>query len=215
MDSGNTVINIAIIDDHNLVVDGLKALINNAEQLHCSGTAENGQLGIEMIRQYTPDAVLLDIEMPGMSGIEVCKILKKEFPDLKIIALTMLLQPSVIYAMQQAGVDGFLAKNTSSKELLFAISEVIEGHEYYSEDVKASIKKGLSVKNNKPIIPSLSRREKEIVRLIMDGNSTKEIGKALFIAEGTVETHRSNILNKLKVKNVAELVKVVLEHRLL
>lgn len=213
--SSTSKITVLTIDDHQLVLDGLKMLIDSSNTLEFLGMAKSGKEGLKMIKELHPDVVLLDIEMPEMNGIEVCKSIKKSNPEIKIIALTMLIQPSVIEAMIKAGAEGFLVKNTSSDELVFAIQEVYSGESYYCKEVKTAIIKGISIKGKSSSIPSLSRREKEIARLIVDSYSTKDIAAKLFISEGTVETHRKNILRKLGVKNVAGLVKMVIEERLL
>ncbi|WP_235298748.1 response regulator [Portibacter marinus] len=206
---------VFIIDDHRLVLDGLRMLIESSDALELAGMADNGKEGIQRVADSKADILLLDIEMPHMNGIEVCKTIKIKLPDVKIIALTMLVQPSIISAMKKAGADGFIVKNTGSKELLFAIQQVIQGEEYYSAEVKISLEKGLTIQGTSQQIPQLSRREKEITKLIMESMSTKEIAAQLFISEGTVETHRKNILRKLNVKNSAGLVKMVMENRLL
>ena len=206
---------ILIIDDHKLVLEGLKLLIESTTELDFVGMAESGKVGISMIEESKPDILLLDIEMPEMNGIEVCKHVKASFPSIKVIAITMLVQPSIIQSMRSAGADGFLIKNTSGAELVFAIKEVYEGRSYYSSEVLEKVKKGIIINGNKFPVPKLSKREKEVVSLIMESYKTKEIAKALSISAGTVETHRRNIFRKIGVKNAVGLVKTVMEHRLL
>ena len=206
---------ILIIDDHKLVLEGLKLLIESTTELDFVGMAESGKVGISMIEESKPDILLLDIEMPEMNGIEVCKHVKASFPSIKVIAITMLVQPSIIQSMRSAGADGFLIKNTSGAELVFAIKEVYEGRSYYSSEVLEKVKKGIIINGNKFPVPKLSKREKEVVSLIMESYNTKEIAKALSISAGTVETHRRNIFRKLGVKNAVGLVKTVMDHRLL
>ena len=206
---------ILIIDDHQLVLEGLKLLIESTSELDFVGMAESGKVGISMIEETKPDILLLDIEMPEMNGIEVCKHVKASFPSIKVIAITMLVQPSIIQSMRSAGADGFLIKNTSGAELVFAIKEVYEGRSYYSSEVLEKVKKGIIINGNKFPVPKLSKREKEVVSLIMESYNTKEIAKALSISAGTVETHRRNIFRKLGVKNAVGLVKTVMDHRLL
>lgn len=206
---------ILIIDDHQLVLEGLKLLIESTSELDFVGMAESGKVGISMIEETKPDILLLDIEMPEMNGIEVCKHVKASFPSIKVIAITMLVQPSIIQSMRSAGADGFLIKNTSGAELVFAIKEVYEGRSYYSSEVLEKVKKGIIINGNKFPVPKLSKREKEVVSLIMESYNTKEIAKALSISAGTVETHRRNLFRKLGVKNAVGLVKTVMDHRLL
>lgn len=208
-------IQIVIIDDHQLVIDGLQLLIEKTEGVETTASFTNGLEAIKYIETHEVDVILLDIEMPIINGIEVCKKIKTINPDQKIIALTMLIQPSIIDAMMNAGVNGFLIKNTSAQELIFAIKEVCDGRNYFSQEVKDTMASGLTIKGTKKQIPKLSRREKEITQLILDSFSTKEIASKLFISPGTVETHRKNILNKLGVKNTAGLVKLVIEEKLI
>ncbi len=213
--STSSKISVYIIDDHRLVLDGLKMLIESSETLHLAGMADNGRKGLEELAQLKVDVLLLDVEMPEMNGIEVCQLVSKRLPTIKVIALTMLIQASIIRAMTKAGASGFIIKNTSSEELVFAISEVYKGENYYSKEVTRSLEKGITLAGTSAQVPRLSRREKEITKLIMDSMNTREIAKELGISIGTVETHRKNILRKLGVKNSVGLVRMVIEHRLL
>jgi len=208
-------IQVLILDDHQLVLDGVKLMLQSSSEIECLATFQNASEVLTFLEDNHIDIVISDIEMPNMSGIEFCSKLKAKYPYIKLLALTMLVHHSVIKRMISAGADGFLIKNSGVEELLFAISEVYKGRNYYSKEVQQKIESGLVRKGSSRKIPSLSKREKDIVRLIMDQKSTNDIAAELFISAGTVETHRRNIMNKLGTKNAAGLVKFVIENRLL
>ena len=214
MENKNTNISLIVVDDHNLVLDGVKLMLNNVEGIECKSAFTNARDALAYLEKEKIDIIISDIEMPELSGIEFCKQAKLSFPTVRLIALTMLVQHSVIQNMIEAGADGFLIKNSGADELVFAIKEVYEGRNYYSKEVLEKIKSGLVREGTSRKIPKLSKREKDIVRLIMDQKSTNEIAEQLFISPGTVETHRRNIMNKLGTKNAAGLVRFVIENRL-
>lgn len=206
-------IKVFLIDDHQIVLDGLKLMLDYSPKINCIGIATSGPNAIAVLHHIIPDVILLDIEMPDLNGIETCKRIKKKYPSIKIIALTMLIERSIIQNMLEAGAEGFLIKNASQDEVVKAIHLVNGGSTYYSEEVRKIIHSKVKSKSGKTL-PKLSRRETEILRLIIQENTTQEIASQLFISPGTVETHRKNIMRKFQAKNVVGVVKIALENNL-
>ncbi|GLR16418.1 response regulator transcription factor [Portibacter lacus] len=209
-------ITVIVVDDHQLVLDGINLMLSQSEEIKCIKTFSDGYEALAFLKDNQVDVVIMDIEMPKIDGIKLCTLIKEDHPKQKVIALSMLIQHSIINRMIKAGVNGFLIKNASADELKFAIKEIHKGNQYYSSEIQERIDKNTLELHKEGIrIPSLSRREKEIVKLIMEEKNTNEIADLLFISSGTVETHRRNIMNKLGCKNTAGMVKFVLEHKLL
>jgi DNA-binding NarL/FixJ family response regulator len=205
---------ILLVDDHSIVTDGIKALLQGEADLSIKGEAHNGQMALEMLRILKVDLVLMDIDMPVMSGTEAIRLIKREFPDIKVIMLTMHDEKAVIHKLIELGADGYLLKNSSKEELLVCIRGVLRNERYISSEATAIL---LSVDEKKDTGPlsQLTEREIEIVKLIADGLSNKEIGDRLFISHRTVDTHRTNLMSKLDVHNVAGIVKFAIVNGLL
>ena len=213
------MIKLLIADDHKLVIDGIKLMLAGQEDIKCTAEASNGNQALQILATEDIDLVLLDIDMPDLNGIETCKRIQKSHPQVKVIALSMHKEASVIKLMLENGALGYLLKNEGQEEVLAAIRNVYNGREYYSKDVLQTIMRSLTKKStkdtNKPFIPSLTRREKQILQLIVNEYTTAEIAEKLFIGFGTVETHRRNLLLKLDARNTAGLVRMALEYDLL
>ncbi len=211
------MINILIVDDHQIILDGLSKLIDGTTEIAITGAVASGTEAIEQVEQARFDLVLLDINLPDINGFEVCRRIKTIRPELKVIALTMHDEAAYISKMSKMGVDGYLLKNTGQEELLSAIRTVVGGGSYYSAEVTQSL-----LAANRPkkatrtgMIQKLTRRETEILRLIVDELTTEEIAEKLFISPTTVISHRKSLLRKLNAKNTAGLVKNAYEFRLL
>lgn len=213
------MIKLLIADDHQLVIDGIKLMLAEQDDIECVAEAKNGEEVIQILKNTAIDVLVLDIEMPLLNGIETCKIVKKIYPHVKILALSMLKEASMIKMMLEHGASGYLLKNAGQDEILEAIRKVNNNQEYYSFDVLQTIMRSLTKKEeekeNKPFIPSLTRREKQVLQLIVDEYTTSEIAEKLFIGFGTVETHRRNLLMKLEARNTAGLVRMALQYKLL
>ncbi len=210
------MINVFIIDDHKMVIEGLSLLLDNCPAVQVSGYALNGKDGIEILKEKPVDVVLLDVNMPDLNGIETCKLLLKQNPNLKIIAISMHKEGSLIKLMLKSGAKGYVLKNAGQDEVIDAIKTVYSGGTYLDETVSEIILNsamGSSDKKENPF-PTLSRREKEVLTLILDECTTHEIADKLFISFGTVETHRRNMMVKLGARNTAGLVKIALEYGL-
>ena len=198
---------ITIVDDHLMVIKGLRTILEAYPEISVVGEFTQGTSLLEWLKGNVVDIILLDIELPDLDGIDLCKIIMKRYPDTKIIAITAYSQVSFIQSMIQNGAKGYLFKNTSEHELIKAIQTVGEGGEYFTQEV---YRKMLFKSNNKKrqnFIPKLTRREKEVLELIYEEKTNAEIAETLFITVSTVETHRMNLCAKLKSRNTAGLIK--------
>ena len=204
------MINILLVDDHQIVIDGLRGLLEGQDNIDTLYSAQNGEDTIQTVKEKSVDLILLDINLPDISGFDICKTLKSNDACPKIIALTMHGNAGYINKMIKVGVDGYLLKNTGREELLLAIQTVLKGERYFSKEVTDSLLSGLhQVKKPKTsdFIQKLTRREKEVLQLITEELTTDEIAAKLFISSTTVISHRKSLLRKLNAKNVAGLVK--------
>ncbi|WP_208022807.1 response regulator [Flavobacterium jejuense] len=210
------MINLIIADDHNMFLEGLISLLRNIPDVTVIAKAVNGKELINLLDKNKADIVLLDISMPEMDGIEVTKIIKKKYPELKIIILTTHSNSHIIAKLNRLGVNGYLLKNAEKDELLYAIRKVNSGESYLSKEV-AEIQKDFksTLKKNLSSTTELSNREKEILILIAKQLTAAEIAEKTFISLNTVNTHKRNLLSKLNVKNTAGLVKYAIELGLL
>jgi len=198
-----------IVDDHPLVIEGLAQAIAAEPGIELLGTATDGPDCLAWFGQHEADVAILDISLPGMDGIELCKRLKKVHPELKVIGLTTYDQASFITQMLRQGASGYLFKNADQAELVQAIQAVYQGDTYLAKAVndKLIAKAMHGQGGSQGFIPKLSRREKEVLRLIMEEYTNQEIADELCIALTTVETHRVHLREKLGVRNTAGMVK--------
>jgi DNA-binding NarL/FixJ family response regulator len=212
------MINILLVDDHQIIIDGLRGLLEGEENIGTLYEALTGAETIRLAREESIDLILLDINLPDKSGFDICQELKSKSDDFKIIALTMHGNAGYINKMIKAGVDGYILKNTGREELLKAVHGVMNNERYFSKEVTDALIAGTH-QTKKPrtsdFIQKLTRREKEILKLITEEHTTDEIAAKLFISPTTVITHRKSLLRKLNAKNVAGLVKKAYEFGLL
>ena len=208
-------IRILIVDDHRLLLQGLETLVRSQNDWELTGMASQGEEALRMLKAQQADLVLTDIDMPFMNGIELTEAVKAQFPDTKVIIISMHEEKGLILHAMEAGADGYLVKNADKKEFITAIQRVMEGHSYFSEEVTLAL---LDRKKSKPLSPlqntlldKLTGREVEILKLIAEGFSNSEIGEKLFISPRTVDTHRANLMRKLEVNNLAGLIRVGLK----
>ncbi len=210
-------IKVLIADDHQLFREGITNLLKASPDLEIVGQAENGKEAVEKTLELKPDIILMDIGMPEMSGIEATLTLKKEIPEIKIIALSMHSDKQFINGMLEAGASGYLLKNSTYNQLIEAIKSVYSGNKYLSGEVTDIVindyldKKQEANKRE----AELSERESEILLMIAEGYSTREIGEKLFISVKTVGTHKQKILEKLNLNNTAEMVKYAIKNGLI
>lgn len=212
------MIKVFIVDDHKMVIEGLMLLLQNHQEINVVGFALSGEDAIEQIKVIRPDVILMDINMPGLNGIETTKRLLSIDPNAKIIAISMHKEASLIKLMLSHGAKGYVLKNAGQDEVIEAITSIYAGKRYFDETVNEIIIDSVTNQSNEKenqVIPKLSRREKEVLRLIMDECTTQEIAEKLFISFGTVETHRRNMLIKTGARNTVGLVKMALDFDLL
>jgi DNA-binding NarL/FixJ family response regulator len=210
-------IKVFILDDHQMLIDGLKALLTNVNEFEICGTANSGKAALEMINKNLPDIILSDINMPEMDGIVFTREVKKLYPDVKVLALSMFGEKSTISEILDAGASGYILKNTGQEELINALKKISAGGMFFSDEISAEMMKSLSERGQKKEEEKvhLTEREKEIIQLIAKEYSNARIGETLFISERTVETHRKNIFRKANTKTVVGLIKFAIEHKLI
>ncbi len=213
------MIQILIADDHAMFADGIESILRAENDINVMGKCLDGESVFDILPEQTVDVLLLDVNLPKMSGIEVCKKLSVEYPSVKVLALSMYNEESFISEILNNGASGYILKNTGHAELLKAINTVYAGESYFSKEVTQTIMSSLTQKKKaekeKANIPKISRREKEVLGLIVEEHTTQEIADKLFISLKTVESHRSNLLAKLNARNTAGLVRIALNNNLL
>jgi two-component system, NarL family, nitrate/nitrite response regulator NarL len=203
-------IKVLIVDDHPMVLEGMSAMLAQIEFVEIAGTAANAYEAIQQIKLTPPDIVITDINMPEVSGIELALKIRKEFPAVKIIAMSTFKERSYISQMIQNGASGYLVKSASREEIEEAILSVHEGKLYMSLDINLST----ADKQELTDMPVLSSREKEVLLLIADGFTNPQIAGKLFISLHTVDSHRKNLLTKFAVNNTASLIKLAAKYNL-
>ncbi len=210
---------ILIADDHAMFADGISSILNNEENISVVGKCLDGPSVLKYLESNEVNIVLLDVNLPGMSGIDVCKRITEGFPETKVIAISMFNEESFVSEILNNGAMGYVLKNTGRDELLKAITTVLTGKSYFSNDVTDTIMKGLmnqrTAAKQTDIAPKISKREKEVLDLIIKEHTTQEIANKLFISLKTVESHRSNLLAKLNARNTAGLVRIAMEFKIL
>ncbi len=207
------ILKLYIVDDHQMLIDGLKALLSDESNISIVGESNLPLVALKEIAEYRPDIVLTDINMPEMDGIELTKEVKKLNPEIKVIALSMFGERETISDMLKAGVNGYILKNTGKAELLNAINKVANGGTFFSDEVSAEMLKTPTASETKEI--SLSLREIEVIELIAKEYTNAKIAETLFISERTVETHRKNIFRKTDTKGVIGLLKYCVDKRII
>jgi DNA-binding NarL/FixJ family response regulator len=209
-------IKVAIVDDHSLFRNGLKLLLSGFPEMEVVCESSNGREFLQELNQMTPDIVLMDIEMPVMNGIEATQESLKKLSNLKIITLSMFGEEEYYYKMIDAGVKGFVLKNSDIDEVVKAIHTVMGGGTFFSQELLLNVvKKFRDVHKIEKLQLQLSQREIEIIELICNGLSNQEIAEKLHISKRTVDKHRSNILSKTDTNNTASLVMFAVEHKLI
>lgn len=206
---------IFIADDHRIVRDGLRALIEKENDLELVGMAENGRQALKMVVKVNPDVVIMDIAMPDLNGIDATLQIVDALPGVKVIALSMHSERQLIDGMLRAGASGYLLKESAFEELIKAIRIVCSGKKYLSPEVTDIVLRDYldpSGRNAHPHTAGLTLREREVLQLIVEGCSTRQIAGRINISVKTVESHRNNIMHKLDLHTVAELTKYAIRH---
>jgi len=206
-------IRLLIVDDHQIILDGLASLFDGLNDIRVVQTATNGREAIDILKILTVDVVLMDIDMPVMNGLDTAKELKKMQAPPKIIVLSMHSEAGMVKNLIELGVNGYLIKNSGKTEMISAIRKVYAGEKVFAPDVTLSLLGKANLKQKETNI-ELTDREIEILKLVVDGYSNKEIGEKLFISHRTVDTHRTNMMKKVDVKNVAGLISFAIRSKL-
>ena len=210
---------IVIAEDHTILREGLKALLSAKADFSIVGEAEDGRDAIRCVGQERPDLILMDLSMPKMNGLEAIREIKKQNPDTKVIVLTVHKTEEYILASLRAGADGYVLKDATHSELEMAINNVLKGKRFLSpgisEKVIGGYLEGKTTGKTKSVWDTLTQREREILKLIAEGNKNKEIADYLCISLKTVEKHRTNLMKKLDLHNVASLTAFAMEKGLI
>jgi DNA-binding NarL/FixJ family response regulator len=203
-------VRVLLVDDHTIVRQGLRRILEE-KGIEVVGEAEDGRKGLEMARELEPDIVVMDISMPKLGGIEATRRIRKEVPGAKVIILTIHFDENYIFKTLDAGANAYLVKETASEDLFDAIEAVMSGESYFSPRIPPKVIKSYRkmVKSGKKVdeFSRLTNREREILQLIAEGYTSKQIGEMLFISDKTVENHRANIMGKLDIHDTAGLVR--------
>jgi len=203
-------IKIFIADDHYMVVEGIRSMLLQEKNIEWMGHAMTGSSCMAFLKQQQPDVLLLDINLPDKSGIDLCKEIKEKYPAIFIVGLSSFNQQSYIQKMMQNGASGYVLKNATREEIINAIETVINGETFLSNEAFVTMRE-----NKDAEIPVITRREKEVLQLIAEGLINKEIAEKLFISTTTVDTHRNSLLSKFDVKNTANLIRLAAQFHII
>ena len=204
---------MVVVDDHPIVISGISGLLSDLDNIQIIEKLQSGVTLLDYIEKNKVDLILMDIFLPVITGIDLCKAIKQKFPQVIVIGMSSQSERSLVMQFVQNGGNGYILKSASFDEFKNCIYKAIEGEIVFSDEVRAIISQPQSEDLDR--IPSLSRREKDITLLLSKGKSTQEIADELFLSFLTVQTHRRNILQKYKTKNVAELIAFLLKNNLL
>lgn len=199
---------VFIVDDHYMVIEGIRSLLQYEKDIDWVGHATNATSCLAFLKQQRPDVILMDVNLPDMSGIDLCKQVKQLYPDVFVLGLSTFNQQPVIRNMMDNGASGYVLKNATQEELQEAIQAVITGKTYLSIEAAQALRE----QGNE--LPLITRREKEVLLLVADGFTNAEIAEKLFISVPTVNTHRKSLLSKFNVNNTAGLIKQAAKHNL-
>jgi DNA-binding NarL/FixJ family response regulator len=201
-------VKVFIVDDHYMVIEGIRSLLQNEKSIEWAGHAMNADSCLAFLKQQQPDVILMDINLPDKNGVELCREVKEKYASIFIIGLSTFNQQSFIQKMIDSGASGYVLKNATREELMEAIDTVSKGKTYLSTEASETLRKEAT-----GII--LTRREKEVLGLIAEGMTNNQIGQKLFISTATVDSHRKNLLAKFETRNIASLIKKAMQEQLL
>ena len=214
-------IKIVLVDDHQIVRDGIKSLLEGESEIEILGEASNGKELFALLETIKPNILLLDISLPDMSGIEITKKLNEIYPKINILILSMYTNEEFILNALKSGAKGYLPKNSTRDELIEAIFAVYQGQEYYSEEVSSIMLSSFIKKAKSPLDEEpkkevkLSVREIEILRMCAEGSANQEIASSLRISIRTVESHKNHIMQKLELRTVADMIKYAIKNNII
>lgn len=209
-------IRVILAEDHTIVRKGLRALLESAMDIEVVAEAADGRMALDLVADMRPDVVVMDITMPLLNGLEATRQLKQQYPDLKIVILTMHSDEEYVFQSLRAGVDGYLIKQTAPNELVKAIRAAHQGDSYMSPTISKKVIAEYIRQAEKGLEPSslerLTRREREVLQLVAEGHSMGQIAGLLYISEKTARVHRSHLMSKLDLHNTAELTLYAVRH---
>lgn len=213
------MIRLLLVDDHTIILDGIKALLADNDDIAIIGDAADGETLFSLLKVSRPDIIIMDISLPGKSGIELCREVKEQYEEVKILFLSMYTTGEFVVNALKAGASGYLPKNISRDELLKAIRTIHKGGDYFSNDISGVILRNFvqqTQPENAKTDPRqlLSKREIEILRLAAEGLSNSDIAERLYISVRTVESHKNHIMQKLNLKSPVELIKFAIKHHI-
>jgi two-component system invasion response regulator UvrY len=202
------MISVLLVDDHELVRTGIEALLNAAEDISVAGVAKSGEEAVEAMTALSPDVVLMDVNMPGIGGIEACRRILQDNAEVKIIALSVNNDSPIPQQLFKLGVLGFISKDSPVDEMINTIHKVMAGDRYLSADVANNLANQVLPEYHESPFSKLSRRESEVATLILQGKSIKEMSELMILSDKTVNTYRYRLYDKLKIKNDVELTRL-------
>lgn len=212
-------IKVMVVDDHAIVRAGVRLLLESQEDLEVVGEAMDGRQAVEMVRDLKPDVVLMDVAMPGMNGLEATQRIKESFPKVQVLALTMHEDERYFFQILQLGASGYVVKGASPADLLAAVRAVAQGqaylHPFVAKQLLDDYLKRVEAGEEKDSYDGLSEREREVLRLIAEGKTSRAIADELVLSVNTVERHRSNIMGKLSLHSRVELIKYAIRKGLI
>ena len=210
-------ISVLIAEDHEIVRYGISTYLSSSDDINIVGEASTGEECLELFKETRPDICLLDIGMPGKDGIETAKIIRELDPNVKILILSMHIDRQKLTDVLQAGVDGYLLKNTEKADLMHGIKAIMKGQRVFSKPISDMMTESFLQKETGTHATQkaeLTKREREILKLVVEGMTSKEIAEKLYISPRTVDTHRSNLMEKLELNNIADLVRFAIKNGL-
>lgn len=213
-----TKINVLIADDHEILRYGVSTFLSSADNIEVVGEASTGEECLELFRKTKPDVCVLDISMPHKDGIETTLAIREIDPEVKILILSMHIDEAILQRVLEAGINGYLLKNTEKTDLLHSIQSIAKGQQVFSDSISRLITDSFVNKGKPDSLTStakkITKRELEVLQLIAEGHTSQAIADKLFISPRTVDTHRANLMQKLEINNVAGLVRYAMEHDL-
>lgn len=212
MSTSSEPIRVLLCDDHRVITEGLRGLLSGADGIECIGEAHTGVAALQMLDHLPADVLLCDLDMPEMDGFQLLERARAKHPGLKAIVLSMHDEPALVKRAMDAGANGYLVKSAGGDEVVLAIREAYAGRTHFGSGVmQAMMKEGARVQQGAALLKDLSEREVEVLAALAEGLGNKEIGEKLFISPRTVDTHRTNLMRKLDVHNVAGLVRIAIK----
>jgi DNA-binding NarL/FixJ family response regulator len=216
------MIKVLLVDDHTILRDGIAAILKNTEGIEVIGGLSSGEDAVSLFRNYNPDVILMDILMGGMTGLEATRWIKEQDQSIKVIIITSEIRKEFVSTGIKCGIDGYLPKDVDKETLVDAIRKVMTGEKYFNAAITNLVfedfykgEKGGEKKRQRKVMEGLTKRENEVLQSVAEGKTNQEVADALFISIKTVETHKTNILEKLGLRNTAELVRYAIKNEII